>query len=468
MKIKPRLMWRRGADRSPTTSVVEDVARRTAEAAQLAKIAGQNRLTDPRTNPAVRAHADRLLNKEHERTLDAAYARKMRRHRVEERRAGHAERALGAIQEAQEARSPAESVLFLHRRRKLYMRMSMVLSVGLAGGSAMGLENLAEQLHVPAGSGYIVEGGLTWLATVAIQARADLAQHSVPTDHKDEKRDWRTATLWMLMVVPLTVSMAANVHGHNIIGALCAAGAAAFGLFSYVVSDLFAGAAKAQAARVAREDEKELRDVASGDDLSSQPERPPQTFFEERGLPFVPAMFPPRQIVVQAEQVHELAIGSDASCGDQVQTQTPTRSETHGSDPNGSDETRRSETSQTHRSQTQVSDQVPDPTADRSQTHTPDQSDPKVSDQVPSSRSQTRKTQTGPKKQTRSKTQPKVKPLDRLNEAIAADKAYLADHGRHIPAEKLARAMSIGKPAALDLVKQVRGGHLDLAKAVDE
>lgn len=49
-------------------------------------------------------------------------------------------------------------------------------------------------------------------------------------------------------------------------------------------------------------------------------------------------------------------------------------------------------------------------------------------------------------------------------QARVADKAYLAEHGRHIPAEKLARALSIGKPAALELVKQVRGGHLEIAK----
>lgn len=64
----------------------------------------------------------------------------------------------------------------------------------------------------------------------------------------------------------------------------------------------------------------------------------------------------------------------------------------------------------------------------------------------------------------RSRTRSKKRVPDRLAEAKAADKAYLAEHGRHIPAEKLAKALSIGKPAALDLVKQVRGGHIDIAK----
>jgi hypothetical protein len=311
VNIKPKLMWR-GRTSKPATNVVQDVARRTEEAAQLAKISGQNRLTDPRTNPAVRAHADRLLNKEHERALDAAFARKMRRHRVNERRAGHAERALNAIQEAQEARSPAESVLFLHRRRKLYVRLSLLLSVGLAGGSAMGLESLAEDHNIPVGTGYIVELGLTCLATIAIQARADLSQHrAVPEDPAQaEKKDWRDWVLWALVVMPLTASMAANVHGHNVLGALCAAGAAAFSLFSYIVSDLFASAAKRQSEKVAREDEKVLRDIASGDDLLAEPERVPQTFFEAQamGLPFTPVSFQPPTVLVSTPVVDGPAV----------------------------------------------------------------------------------------------------------------------------------------------------------------
>jgi hypothetical protein len=74
--------------------------------------------------------------------------------------------------------------------------------------------------------------------------------------------------------------------------------------------------------------------------------------------------------------------------------------------------------------------------------------------------------ETGPKRgsRKRSKTGPKTKVSDRVAEAQAADTAYLAEHGRHIPAEKLARALRIAKPAALDLVKQIRGGHIDIAK----
>ncbi|MGI5422971.1 hypothetical protein [Actinomadura luteofluorescens] len=454
MSIKPTLMWRR----TGKPGVAEDVERRATEAAQLAKIPGQNRLTDPRTNPAVRPHADRLRDDQHRKALDYGHARTLRGLRVEDRRASHAEKALEAIQAAREASSPAKSVLFLHGRRNLYMQISLFTSVALAGGSAMGLEKLAENYkHIPQGSGIIAEVGLTGLATLVILARSDLAQHS--TDSL-KQTDWRNWALWVLMVLPLAASMAANVHGGNFLGAVCAAGAAAFSLFSYVVGVLFADAANGQAKKVTGDDEDALREIASGDALLAQPERVPQTFFEDQGLPFVPLAFAPRRVVVQSEQVPALAGGSDPIGPDQVQTHGSNGSETR-SDPGA---------------QTQVSDQVPNRVSDlngnRSETHSPDRSgdlvpDPdgeKVPDQVPPDRSQTRKTQTGPKKQTRSKTKPKAKPLDRLNEAKAVDKAYLDDHGRHIPAEKLARALSIGKPAALDLVKQVRGGHIDIAK----
>ena len=454
MSIKPTLLWRR----TGKPGVAEDVERRASEAAQLAKIPGQNRLTDPRTNPAVRPHADRLRDDEHRKALDYGHARTLRGLRVEDRRASHAEKALEAIQAAREASSPAKSVLFLHGRRNLYMQISLFTSVALAGGSAMGLEKLAENYrHIPQGSGIISEVGLTGLATLVILARSDLAQHSTESLRQS---DWRNWALWVLMVVPLAASMAANVHGGNFLGALCAAGAAAFSLFSYVVGVLFADAAKGQAKKVTGDQVDKLREIATGDALLAEPERVPQTFFEDQGLPFVPLAFEPRRVVVQGEQVRELAGGSDPTGPDQVQTHIPNRSETR-SDPG---------------EQTPVSDQVPnqvsDPNGNRSETRNPDPSgdlvpdpdDKKVPDQAPPDRSQTHKTQTGPKKRTRSKTKPKAKPLDRLDEAKAVDKAYLAEHGRHIPAEKLARALSIGKPAALDLVKQVRGGHIDIAK----
>lgn len=425
-----KLMWKRTA--APVVAAVQD---QTTQAAELARIDGQDRLTDPRTNPAVRPHADRLRDEQHKLLLDAEHGRVRRRYRVEARRAGHAEKALEAIQEAREVSSPAKSVRVLHTRRNLYMWVSLATSLALAGGSAIGLEQVAgEYEHIPRGTGLVAEVGLTGLATVVILARSDLAQHS---DTALRKSDWRNWALWALMVVPLAASMAANIHGGNFLGALCAGGAAAFSLFSYLVGVLFADAAKAQAEKVSGEEEISLRKVAIGDDLFSAPVN--ESNPEAQGT--------------------TLAVGSAAG-------PVTDRSGAGGSGRTRSEASRseedRSETSGTHRTQTQV--------PDRPETHTPDRSPEQVPDQtreeVPTGRSETRRTKTGPKKQTRtdSETDQHDRILSRLDEARAVDKQYLADHGRHIPAEKLRQALGIGKPAALELVRHIRGAHLDVAK----
>lgn len=106
----------------------------------------------------------------------------------------------------------------------------------------------------------------------------------------------------------------------------------------------------------------------------------------------------------------------------------------HDEVPNGS------ETHEETRSETQVPNEVPDPSTDRSE-----------------ERSRTRS-------RTRSKKRSETSYADLLSEAHDIDAAYLDENGRHIPAEKLAKALRIGKPAALELVKQVRGGHIDVAK----
>ena len=259
-----KLMWKQ----TSRTPVVESVQDQTTQAEHLARIAGQDRLADPRTNPAVRAHADRLRDMQHRRALESEHSRALRRHRVDDRRSEHAEKALEAIHEAREVASPAKSVRVLHSRRSLYMGVSLLTSVALAGGSAMGLEQVAsEYKHIPAGSGIIAEVGLTGLATLVILARSDLAQH----DSSPSSKDWRNWALWALMVVPLAASMAANIHGGNFLGAVCAGGAAAFSLFSYIVGVLFADAAAAQARKVTGDKESELREIAIGDDLFALP-----------------------------------------------------------------------------------------------------------------------------------------------------------------------------------------------------
>jgi hypothetical protein len=96
-----------------------------------------------------------------------------------------------------------------------------------------------------------------------ILAKSDLAQHG------GRVKGWQNAALWLLMVAPLAASMVANVHGGNAIGAICAAGAAAFAFFSYIVADTFAVSARGQAKSVTGDDEADLRKVAIGDDLFS-------------------------------------------------------------------------------------------------------------------------------------------------------------------------------------------------------
>ena len=256
-------------DKAPA-SIVAEVERRTAEAAALAAIAGQERLTDPRTNPAVRAVADELRDEQQRRALAAEHARLLRRHRVADRRAADAERTLEAIALARQASNPARSVLALHTSRRRYMRVSLVASVVLAAGSAMGVEAAAQHLHAPTGSGYIAEIGLTGLATLAITYRAHLAEHRGTVLAKS----WQSRVLWALMTVPLLVSVACNAATLNVLGAFCALGAAAFSVLSCVIADRSAAAMQERAAEVSDQDESELRSVAMGDDLFTAPEPP--------------------------------------------------------------------------------------------------------------------------------------------------------------------------------------------------
>ncbi|WP_067812310.1 hypothetical protein [Actinomadura kijaniata] len=66
-------------------------------------------------------------------------------------------------------------------------------------------------------------------------------------------------------------------------------------------------------------------------------------------------------------------------------------------------------------------------------------------------------------RRTRKRKRARTSPHERLEEARTIDAQYRAEHGRPIPAEKLARAMRIGKPAALDLVQKIRSKHITAA-----
>lgn len=416
-----RLRWK------TSPNVVASVEEQTAQAAELARIEGQDRLSNPITNPATRAHADQLRNIQHRRALDAEHGRKLRGHRVADRRAAHAERAIEAIQQAREASSAARSVLALHAGRSRFMGSTLAASLLLSAGAAAGVATLAKHNGAPEFAGWVAEVGFTGMTTTVILYRSHLAQHG------GKVTGWQDKILWLLMVAPLAASMAANLTSAGPIGMACSVGAAAFSLLSYVIADASASAIQQQAARVTGKDEIDLHKIAVGDDLFLVPADQVRVTGSETQVP------DPAVNGSGTSGSDRSANGSESGS----ETQTEDRSRTQVSDPN---------TDQVpDRSAEQVPDpsagQVPDPTEDRSETQVPD----------PAEQTQPK---TGPKKRTRSK----VKPLDRIDEARAADSAYLAEHGRHIPAEKLANALHIGKPAALELVKQVRGARMDIAK----
>jgi hypothetical protein len=247
--------------RKQSPSVVTSVAQQTEAAAALARIAGQQRLADPRTNPAVRAHADQLRDEQHRRALSAEHGRLLRRHRVEDRRADHAEKTLEAIQQARQTSSPARSVMALHQGRKRYLGVTLAASLSLSVGSAMGVAHLAHQLGAPSAVGYIAEVGLTGLTTTVIMYRSHLGEHG------GKVTGWQSKAMWLLMTVPLLATIVANALSNGAVGVFCSTGAAAFSLLSAVISDRSAATMRARATEVTTDDEAELRRVAMGDDL---------------------------------------------------------------------------------------------------------------------------------------------------------------------------------------------------------
>lgn len=316
-----------------SSDVVTSVEQQTAQAAELARIAGQGRLMDPRLNPATRTHADRLLVEQHRKALEAEHARLLRRHRVTDRRAEEAERTLEAIGLARRASSPARSVLALHTGKRRYLRLSLAASLALAAGSAMGVEATAEALSAPVGSGYIAEVGLTGLATAAITYRAHLAEHRGEL----AKGGWQSRVLWTLMTVPLLVSVACNLGILNVVGAFCAIGAAAFSLLSCVIADRSAAAMQARAEEVTEADADELRAVAMGEDLFAAVQAEPELISEPAvrtgGAPQTRTDVEPtsRTARTDAVRTEESASGSNRPVRPSVRTDGPART-TSGAD----------------------------------------------------------------------------------------------------------------------------------------
>jgi hypothetical protein len=245
--------------------VVSSVKQQTADAAALAGVVGQDRLADPRTNPAVRAHADRLRDEQHRKALDAEHSRLLRRHRVEDRRAEHAERTLEVIRAARQASSPARSVMVLHAGRRRFLGVALAASLSLSIGSAMGVAHLASRLGAPSAVGYVAEVGLTGLTTTAILYRSHLAEHGGTVEK------WQAKGMWLLIVLPLLATITANAISNGAVGVFCSAGAAAFSLLSAIISDRSAVTMRARAAEVTTDEETELQAAATGNDLFGVP-----------------------------------------------------------------------------------------------------------------------------------------------------------------------------------------------------
>lgn len=251
------LIWRN----APSLPVVESVQEQTAQAANLAGIAGQDLLVDPRTNPALRPHFDRLLNTQQRLQLDAEHGRAKRRHRVADKRAADAELTLDAIQQARQASSAARSVLALHRGRTRFMTASLLASLAASCGSAKGVEALAIKHHAPHLTGYVAEVGMVGLSTMAILYRAHLSQHGW------KGALWKQVLFGVFAVVPLLASVVANAFGAGPVGVACSMGAAAFGVFSHLVGETSAEALLDKAEEVSGDDEEHLRKIATGGDL---------------------------------------------------------------------------------------------------------------------------------------------------------------------------------------------------------
>lgn len=287
-----KLVWRKNhatpapAPLSREERVVATVEERTAAAAHLARIADQDKLADPRTNPEVRPMVDALRNAQQRMLLRAEHGRTERRFRITDRHAADAELTLEAILQARQANSPARSVLALHRGRARFMGAALTASVALSCGSAAGVEALATANGAPELTGYVAEVGMVGLSTMAILYRSHLSQHGW------DGGGWKDTVLWAMAIVPLLASVAANAAGAGPVGVACSIGAAAFGVFSHLIGDASSEALLAKAREVSGEDEAGLRAVAMGDDVFSAPAVEPVVADEPKPLEPAPATTP--------------------------------------------------------------------------------------------------------------------------------------------------------------------------------
>lgn len=213
-------------------SVVDTLKKQVQQAKALESISDQALLSDPRLNPVTRGEADRLQAERLRASLDAEHRRKLRVLREQDAREAERLRAAEAVVSARAATDPAVTLLEVSRLRSRVVRWSLVASVALSVGSAMGME---AALHggvegAPVGVGYLAELAGTVLATVAILWRGALARaraHVTKAAHR---------AFLAMIVVPLLVSAVGSTIGSGPVGAVCSLGAAAFSVLAYLVN----------------------------------------------------------------------------------------------------------------------------------------------------------------------------------------------------------------------------------------
>lgn len=213
-------------------SVVDTLKEQVQQAKALESISDQALLSDPRLNPATRGVADRLQAERLRAALDAEHRRKLRVLREQDAREAERLRAAEAVVSSRAATDPAVTLLEVSRLRSHVVRWSLVASVALSVGSAMGME---AALHggvegAPVGVGYLAELAGTVLTTVAILWRGALARaraHVTQATHR---------AFLAMIVVPLLVSAVGSTTGSGPVGAVCSLGAAAFSVLAYLVN----------------------------------------------------------------------------------------------------------------------------------------------------------------------------------------------------------------------------------------
>lgn len=213
---------------APVTA--DQIQKTVQDAKTLAAIPDQKLLEDPALNPATRQLYDQLTAARLEATLDLEHRRKLREAEEADRREADQAEVDRVISSAQQATSPARTILTMTRHQARFGRVTLAASLALSIGSAVGLAALVADHGGPQPVGYLAEIGLTGLSTTVIVWRGILARAGTVIDQS-------TSRLFLtLMVVPLLVSVVGSWLGAGPVGAACSIGSALFAGLTYLIN----------------------------------------------------------------------------------------------------------------------------------------------------------------------------------------------------------------------------------------